>query len=697
MNSSFKNAVPVWETGKEYEMNSRLQFKAQVASLSDAKLKIATSGMYNLFINGAFVCYGPARAGKKHFRMDVIAISQYLSKPQNTVIIEVAGYNVNGFAVQNQPSFLQAEVVDGDSVAAFTGKDFTARKNPYYYRKMPRYSFQRPMAESYCYDNVNDTFFTDNAEGGVALCECEEKKIISRLAPYPEYKTFTAEAVSFGTFKQTAQNKTWGDRACNITDELLGFKNDELDVFPVQECCNMDFAPACLGVKTCLSANEYNVYKLPFEMTGFLSLRVKCKAETQIYILFDELLTDDNNVNFLRMSGVANAVRFDLCEGSHNLRLFEVYSMQCIQIAVAKGECEIDGVTLTEYKHPPVYIPSLKSPKLQKIADAAAETFCQNSVDLFMDCPSRERAGWLCDSFFTGRAEKRVAGCSVIEKSFLENFLHEESYEHLPDGMFPMCYPADFYDKNFLPQWALWLVLELKEYLQRSGDIDLINRFECKIHKLLAFFAQYENTDGLLESLPGWNFIEWSRANDFVTGVSYPTNMLYCAALRVAGELYGNDDYVAKSDRVKNEVLRQSFNGEFFVDNAERVDGELVVGTEISEVCQYYAFFMNVADKETHAELFNNLIRNFGPERKEPEKTAHIHVAAPFIGYMLRLDILENNGFYDELAQNIEDYYYFMAEKTGTLWEHAKSSASCCHGFGGYVLCWLDKLSAEGY
>jgi alpha-L-rhamnosidase len=75
-----------------------------------------------------------------------------------------------------------------------------------------------------------------------------------------------------------------------------------------------------------------------------------------------------------------------------------------------------------------------------------------------MDCPTRERAGWLCDSFFTARAEKVFTGENAIEYNFLENFLLPEKFEHLPKGMLPMCYPSDHYDKVFIPNWAMWFV-----------------------------------------------------------------------------------------------------------------------------------------------------------------------------------------------------------------------------------------------
>ena len=107
------------------------------------------------------------------------------------------------------------------------------------------------------------------------------------------------------------------------------------------------------------------------------------------------------------------------------------------------------------------------------------------------------------------------------------------------------------------------------------------------------FFERYENSDSLLEDLPGWNFVEWSKANNFVNGVNYPTNMLYAAALSTAGELY-DEAYSEKARKIKQNILEQSFNGTFFVDNAIRKNGKLELTDNISEVCQYYAFFLNM-------------------------------------------------------------------------------------------------------
>lgn len=45
-----------------------------------------------------------------------------------------------------------------------------------------------------------------------------------------------------------------------------------------------------------------------------------------------------------------------------------------------------------------------------------------------------------------------------------------------------------------------------------------------------------------------------------------------------------------------------------------------------------------------------------------------------------------------KLEEDICGYFDYMANLTGTLWEHKDIKASCNHGFASHVLVWLDKL-----
>ena len=290
---------------------------------------------------------------------------------------------------------------------------------------------------------------------------------------------------------------------------------------------------------------------------------------------FDEILSG-GDVDFKRL-GCVNVVSYDLEPGEYRLESIEPYTLRYLKLLCLEGQCRVEGVYLRQYAHPAIRAAQFTSSdeRLNRLFAAGVSTFRQSALDIFMDCPSRECAGWLCDSFFTSRVAYDLTGQPRIEHNFFENFRLPDHFRFLPDGMLPMRYPADHNDGVYIPNWALWFVVELEEFAGRGGDRATIDALRPRIAKLFEFFQKYENEDGLLEKLPSWVFIEWSAANNFVQDVNYPSNMLYASALAAAGRVYGDRSLTDKAERIRAVIRRQSFDGRFFVDNALRRNGRL--------------------------------------------------------------------------------------------------------------------------
>ena len=354
---------------------------------------------------------------------------------------------------------------------------------------------------------------------------------------------------------------------------------------------------------------------------------------------------------------------------------------------VLKGHCSISNIAVRHLRCKDTNRVSFISNdhEMELLFETGIETFRQNAIDILMDCPSRERAGWLCDSYFTGRVEKELTGKNLIEKAFLENFAIAENFKNIPEGMLPMCFPADNYDGVFIPNWSLWFILELEEYKKRTGDISLVFQMKKKIENLISYFEHLTNDLGLLENLKGWIFVEWSMANKFVAGINYPSNMLYAAALECADRLYKKPNYAEKAKNIKVKIQELSFNGKFFRDNTLRTNGELKNTENYSETCQYFAFYFGIATPDTHTELWETMIHTFGPDRVKGKILLEIHPSNAFIGNLMRMDLLGTHGFIEQQIEEIKKYYLFMAKETGTFWENDNKSASLNHGFASHI------------
>ena len=676
----FRKAIPVWEKGKETEMNWFLRFTAQVPR--EGTIRIAAGSAYRVFVDGGFLCAGPARAAHGFSRVDEVP---YRCEGQGmcAIAVEAGSYCCNSFEYLDEPGFLQCEVESGGEIAAATGCfGFTAERMTEKKQRVERYSFQRAFCEEYDL----------TAERGQAIepAAQPQRNLLPRGVPLGTYPIVRAgEPIRRGGVRREAGRPSPDYRYLHPSGSFRCFPAEQLESRLLEDACALVYSAEAQP------GGAFALYDMGRDVTGFIETAVTVKEETELLLLFDEILTD-GDVDITRMD-TTNAVRWRLPAGARTLLTFEPYTFRYLKAVCLGGACEVESVLVREAVcGAKLHKTAQSDPVLAKIYDAAVESFRQNAVDVFMDCPSRERAGWLCDSFFTARTEYALTGKSEIERCFLENYLLPERFPHIPEGMVPMCYPADHTDGVFIPNWAMWLVLELAEYLERSGDRELVGRFRPRVYGLIRYFDRFLNGDGLLEKLESWVFVEWSKANDLVQDVNYPSNMLYAKMLDCAGALYGDEALRERSRAMQETIRAQSFDGAFFRDHAVRRDGRLSVEPERTETCQYYAFFCGTARREDgrFAGLWRTLTEDFGPQRRQTGAHPDVFFSNAFIGNYLRLELLYRAGLFDSLRREIAGYFASMAERTGTLWEHDSPTASCCHGFASHVVCWLDGMAS---
>ena len=552
------------------------------------------------------------------------------------------------------------------------------------------------LLSNVCLHPSHDAWRRDfSADFHPAPCDTfKSKNLLRRRVPYPEYTICKpVRHVSEGKLIPCEPEKLWLDRSLTeIGPYYKGFPRELLATIPSIELQKFSNASTDLldqaldgQFRIDLGPSDWHILDFGTDLTGFIGVSLTCSQDARFFITFDELLTD-GDVDFTRINCV-NILAYQMSQGTYHLESFEPYTLRYAKLLVLKGNCRIDDFYLREYADSDVARADLhcSDDSLNTIFTAARETYRQNAIDLFMDCPSRERAGWLCDSFFTARAAWRLSGRTVIEKNFFENYLLRDQQPFLPDGMLPCNYPADHYNGKFHPNWAMWFVLQLEEYSARSHDFQLIAAMEPKVLRLFDYFRRFENEHSLLENLEGSVFIEWSKANEFTDGVNFPTNILYAAALAVAGRLYGRNELLTRAQAVRKAVLEHSFDGQFFVDNAVRQNGRLQPTRNRTEVCQYFAFYFDLVTSKTHPNLWQTLRDHFGPDRKNSGAFPDIHPANAFVGNYLRLELLSHHGLCRQLLSESTEYLLHMAKRTGTLWEHSDSRASCCHGFASHA------------
>ncbi len=673
--------------------NVELIFFKKLTLKEKATVYFAAPSALKVYANGKFVYAGTKRVAGGFTAVNTLS----LEKGEVALCFEVVDYGIGSFEYYKQAPFFAVKIIEGEKEIANTF-DFKCVRNCARIQKVERYSCQRNFLE--CYEYAENPLFIH--QGNLpykeeVLVEVALPNLINSTGYAPSLEEIPVNTAIDGGkvfFKEQFYDEIIPPYA-QITSSSQGYFKDELEVRVSAEASRLGFESGAYSTKEIIDG--FLTYELECEKTGYFKVNLKAEEGTELFFIFDEIIPNKEELSslpggntfsenkypiaFNRLTAV-NALKTKfLKSGEYEFSSFEPYSFKYLKLAVL-GKIEGLEMSLLLCENDQTKASLNGQKDLNDIWDASINTFSQNVVDIYMDCPSRERAGWLCDSFFMGRAEKFLTGSSCVEKAFLTNYLIAPPLENLPKEMFPMCYPSTFSNGNYIPNWAMFLILELYDGKDRLGK-ELVLSFEKKVRELLGFFRAYENEYGLLESLDKWIFVEWSDSNKYVRDVNYPTNMVYAAALLAAGKLYGDEAYVKKAEKIRTEIVKQSFNGEFFVDHAKRIDKKLVIQPEITETCQYYAMFFGLCEGDEFASYRKKMVEEFGDKNRI--SYAEIAPSNMFIGNFLRLDLLKRYGYRERLLTEIKDKFTYMAKRTGTLWENVNTAASCNHGFTSYV------------
>ncbi len=551
----FHRATAQWLAG-ERSPNQFLVLRAVLPAgdRGSSELLVAAASSYRVRVDGAFLGHGPARTAHGWAKVD----RWRLPASARVVVIEVCGSQANGYAQIDQPAFVQAEIVQaGRVVAATGGQGFTALVPGHKIQRVQRYSFQRSFIEVYDLGPGFDTWSVDPdcRLPEASLSACAAPAFLERDVPYPEFLCLSPlNVVGRGRIHHREPAAPWRDRSLvlvgprwmgppeHAVEIVIGYPLETLD-----ECVSDELgatvsspsdAPAApMGDGLAIPADAYAILDLAGMRSGFLGVEVETAASAVLDVTFDGVLEQGDVLS--PGKDQCNAMRLHLSPGRHRLESLEPYGLRFAKVIARGSAVHLHRMWLRELAGPAESLQcSTPDPGLAQLLAAGRQTFRQNVVDLPMDCPNRERAPWFCDSFFMARVEPWLTGASRVEHAHLEAVLLGGDRPKLPAGMFAMVYPGDHPGGRFIPNWALFLVLQLAEYHERTGDRGLVDDLRPRIDALFAWFDSNRGPGGLLARLPGWIFVEWSKANDLVQDINAPTNMLYAAALCSAGRLY---------------------------------------------------------------------------------------------------------------------------------------------------------------
>ena len=677
----------VWAEGQKNQMNRAFAFVLDLGKKQMGEICLSAASCYKVIADEKLMGFGPNRTAHGYARAAVYPFNaQYIT-------VEVQSHFVPNFCwVKREPFF--ACVLKTESGKEYFAEDFNCFALSDRVQKVRRYSFQRGFCETYINEKDRTALYFCKPQNAFPRVKTEKAEL-PHLLPSETLnpalsEIFAEKVIDSGYCKTSPEIAVYVDRTETLIGTVIeGFQRGEWQDFSTDEISRITYLS---GAKS----GDYAYETLDFSriVTGIVEVEIIAGNAGEVFFAFDEILSDEKLKTIKPFRGeTANVFKWTVKKaGVYNLSAFEPYAFRYANVITSAGVKA--NVKVRAYENPEAgkMLFECDDKKIEQIMEAARHTFAHNAVDLLTDCPSRERAGWLSDSFFSSVAERVFTGDNKVERAFLQNYILADKSGH-PKGMIPRCYPADYYEEDgFIPNWSLWYILEIYKYFTQYGYDETVEKSRANVEGILNYFVDFENEFGVLEDLKGWIFVEWSAANnsDHINGINVPSNACYYASLLAAAKVYGIKGLKEKAEKVKDYLLKNAYVDGFFVDNLIRNEkGDIIPTENYTETCQYYMFFFKCADKHTHKELFDKMLNEYGksdssasggnPVKKQLTPSNMIY------GVYMRLELLMREQKRVELLNECVRYFYDMTQKTGTLWENNTASASCDHGFASYV------------
>lgn len=403
----------------------------------------------------------------------------------------------------------------------------------------------------------------------------------------------------------------------------------------------------------------------------------QCSGIVGLY--YAEELTDDGHARYNMRCMEKN---YDIWypNGKDDIESYEWRAFRYLEI---KGNIDPTQVVIMQRGYPYTQIKQLETdiPELKQIYDICVNTILASIHEIFMDCPTREKAQYSGDmgcggygfGLFTGDWTPYKKGIlDILSSSFICKGLMECApgcfMQEIADGS--LCFPG-----------------QILRYYETTGDKDFVKQVLPYMLDVVDYFKKFERPDGLLEEVnEKWNLVAWPENHrdnyDFPLtrpigpGCHNVINALYYACIQTVEKLC---EIAGEPRNLGKDRIKAAFNKVFFDE-----EQKLYVDAEGSKHTSIYAnmnpAIYDIVDDKYRENLFNLVYNKF-----KNGLPCSVGMSGSIMNFFIkynRMDIV----FEIILSRGSHSWINMIEDGATTVYEawtrDEKWNTSLCHPFG---------------
>jgi len=547
-------------TVKEFTLPDRVR---------EYQLNITADSYYLVYLNGKFVGRGPVRGTDNTLFFDTYPVTFFLQPGKNVIaVLFYSPERPNTIAAAVTPA-LNAEIPG----VVKTDRSWRISKAYEWQTDVPDYTVSTGAMEyrNFRLSGGNWTLMENRTwpfAKVVKNAKLGKKQLLPRDVPFLKSRMLAAKLV--GSYET-------GSVDAPSIDDLAAFLRDEpWRPLPAARMPEREWSGKT--PLTIFGDKEGNGAVLIFdfgrEFTGFLNLEVAGPAGTTVDISYGESLTGDGKIATAITPEWQLVDRYILDDKINNIgtSLYErggklvqvVFRNFRRKLEISRAEVEM---TRYPYGHPGSFLSS--DEVLNTIYANCVETIKACTMDVFVDCPWRERSFWVNDLVVENKISLLLFGPAEVHKRAF--FLAFD--QQLASGLLPAVCPEPEPGKFALAPTSLLVIDALHDYWLHSGDVATVRRYFPQLLKILDAFEALCGGDGLIQTPPDawWTFYDWSFELNYYnfTGCKESMiNYLYIIAVKDVLALAEAAQVGADTANLQQRVdrIREAVSNTFVVD-----------------------------------------------------------------------------------------------------------------------------------
>ncbi len=657
---------------------------------AEAPLLITADQAYQLYINGRYVCRGPARGFQENWPYDEVDVSEYLNTGLNLIAVRAynPGYSNFQYIHQGYAGFLLA--ANWGEFHLVTDKSWKCRRQNGIHRDLVTTSLQLFTQESVdLRKETPDWMQPQFDDSGWNAIPTEVKwnaapwfNLQQRGIPMLEEKIiWPGTVIGQSQGSNSSEYLTTRNLTANHFDEGLAHSPTHADADEIvfEPCGSGQWRSVLIDLK------KTYVGSILLEIEGATGGEV---VETHHFETIDPatLCPDFDPVAHSRMA-FSNRLACRL--GRQSYAFYHTFGFRHMILMVRDSENTIrirPKLRTTLYPHHVTGQFESSENTLKEIWDTCAWTERVCSMDAYVDTPYREQAQWWGDARVQAWNTFHLSG----DASLLKRGIDQIATQTTPDGV-TYGHAPTMAHKCILPDFTLIWILTLWDYYWQTGSLEPFLHHQNTIDKALIYFEKA--TDPITKLLRYddryWLFLDWTHLHK--QGCSSVYNLWYLHALDRLAEMYslaqkaGQAEQCLEKAQKLRDQLRKLINSDGLMQGGYSESGTVV--SETSVHTQTLAILTQLCPEHEQTMLKQVLV----PYITGTLETK-IQPSAYWVNYVFT--VLSERGYGAEVVANIRKRWAPMVDY-GTTWENFqphKARESFSHAWSAHPLFHLMQI-----